>query len=270
MARKTVSDLFRVYYIACEPTGMGYVGITGWTIEKRFKRHIWNARRKRPGALYDAIREHGAAAFSVSFIEATVSWDDACERERQLIEELETKLPLGYNATGGGEGNYGYEYTDEVRARMSASGKLKKLSEEHRKRIGEANRVRPYNPVTAAKIAAAHLGSKATQETRAKMSLAAARRMPVNTINVNIGSKRTPEQRARMSAGMTGLKRTPEGCANMSIAASERCARLAAEGRPYIPPSWEGKTHSEETRAKMSATNKARWALRKAAKLAAG
>lgn len=239
MARAFVSEQFNIYYISCESAGMGYVGVTNHDIVRRFKRHLWNAKKGQAGLLYEAVRQYGAQAFSVERIETVISWETACERECFFIKAFETKNPGGFNMTDGGESNYGYVYPNDVRVRLNAA------------------------------ISAANTGRVATEEERAARSEARKGIAPVAMIQSNIGRTHSPEWRANQSAGGTDVKRTDETRANMKAAAIKRTARLAAEGRPYTPPSWEGKTHSEETRARMSATNKARWALRKAKEAAA-
>jgi group I intron endonuclease len=259
---------FSVYYIECLPTGQGYVGITGWTVTKRFTRHVWNARRGRAGALYDAVREHGVESFKVSLLETVLSWDDACDAERRLIEELCTKLPKGLNATGGGDGNFGYEFTDEVRARMSASGKARRLTETHRQNIGDAHRGRKQPADAVAKRAAARRGTKASEATREKMRQAhLGKVIPEDVVAKRTGKKRTPEQIERMRAGMIGKKRSPQGRANIAAGCKLRTERLIQEGRAPVPPAWDGKTHSEETRTKMSEAHKKRWERRKMTQL---
>ena len=258
--------VFNVYYIACAPTGLGYVGITSWSAQRRFNRHLINARTGRPGLLYDAMREFGPEAFSTELIEQASNWDDACEAERRLIENLDTKHPNGLNATGGGDGNYGYEYTDEVRARMSAVGKGRKLTEEHKAKIGAKSRGRKHRPESIAKLRAAKLGKKASEETRRKMAEGRAGKTPVAAIEVNIGSKRTPEQRARLSAALKGVKRSEQSVINLGIAARKRAERYKAEGRVIKMPSWSGKQHSPETKAKIAAGRKAAWDAKRRAK----
>ena len=139
-------DAFNVYYISCVTIGMGYIGITGWSVKRRYARHLWNAEHGRSGVLYDAIRELGAEAFQVELIVQVISWSEACDLERQFITEFQTKIPFGFNMTDGGDGNRGYVYTDEVRARMSKSGSQKRLTPEHRQRIGDNWRGRKHTP----------------------------------------------------------------------------------------------------------------------------
>jgi group I intron endonuclease len=259
------AGFFNVYYIECLPTGIGYVGITGWSVARRFARHMLNARHGRAGALYEAVREYKSEAFKVTLLEIVSSWEEACDAERRLIRELGTKTPAGFNLTDGGDGNLGYEYTDEVRLRMSVSGHAKRLSEEHKRKIGDAHRGRKLPPEQVAKLAAAKLGKKASEETREKMRLAHIGRIPVEAIKHNTGSKRTLEQRLRMGAAGKGKKRSAEVRARQSAAALLREEQRRAEGRPHHPgsKSWLGKHHTAEEKAKIGAASRAAWARRK-------
>lgn len=255
---------FNVYYVSFSQDGRGYVGITGWSIQRRFERHCWNAKRGRPGAMYDAMRSHGIENFTVESLAEASSWEGACELERRFIEEFNTKLPNGFNMTNGGDGNYGYEYTDEVRARMSASGKAKRLTDTHKQRIGDNWRGRKHTPEAKEKMRVARAKRITSAETRLKMRNAKlGKPRPESSVDKMKGQKRTPEQKARMSAAMKGLKRSPEGRENIRKAAAERAARQRAEGRLPKPPSFAGRTQSEETRAKIAAARKAAWDRKK-------
>ena len=260
-AHKIASDsgIFNVYYIECATTGLGYVGITSWSISRRFARHLQNARTGRPGTLYAAMREHGPDAFKASFLQTVPSWQEACEVECALIAELRTKIPEGYNTTNGGDGNRGYEYTDEVRKRMSASGKAKRLSEEHKRKIGENWKGRKHSPESLVKIAAARKGKKASTETREKMRAARLGRKFPTVSAAMTGKKHTQEWIEHIRAGMIGIKRSEEAKANMRIAAAKRVAKLKAEGRFKPPPNPSGTHHTLEMRQKIGQKRKAAW-----------
>lgn len=65
--------------------------------------------------------------------------------------------------------------TEEGRGRISEANKGKKLSQEHRKAIADANRIRTRKPLSQAakrKISEANIGRKVSLETRMKVALA--------------------------------------------------------------------------------------------------
>lgn len=101
-----------------------------------------------------------------------------------------------------------------------------------------------------AKVAGSQLGYKHTEEARAKIRAARARQV-ADTAAMhasNKGRKHTPEWIEKTRQVHLGRKRSPEIIAR----------RKAAHIRPML-----GKKHSPETLAKMSATQPARWALRR-------
>lgn len=90
--------------------GKQYVGKTTYDIERRWKEHIKNQRRriveKRP--LYDAMKKYGIENFSIRELEEC-SIDSSSEREIYWINKLDT-YSNGYNATKGGDGKNLYDY----------------------------------------------------------------------------------------------------------------------------------------------------------------
>lgn len=87
-----------VYKITCDTTGDFYIGKTVQLMEKRFRRHLYDARRGVETHLCRAIRLYGEDAFSVTVVEIVQT--DLEDRERFWIAEL---LPA-YNMTAGGDG----------------------------------------------------------------------------------------------------------------------------------------------------------------------
>jgi group I intron endonuclease len=103
------------------------------------------------------------------------------------------------------------------------------VSAEVRARLSAAAKEQWKNPEYRAK----YVGHKHSDETRQKMSIAASLR----TVNTQ-----TPEGIEKRAAKLRGLKRTPEFCAAQS-------SRMT------------GRQFSQETKDKMSASQKARWEM---------
>ena len=268
MANDELARSFSVYYISCA-FGGGYVGITKWTIRKRFARHVWNAQHGRGGILYDAIRRYGADMFRVELLQQVEDWGAACAAERHLIAEFGTKAPNGYNMTDGGDGTGGYEFTDEVRKRMSESGSRKTLSAEHRARIGEANRKRIVTQTTRDKRSENMRNRVVSDETRAKMS--AARRGKPKPPGM-AGRTHSAETKTKMREAATGKPKSDETKAKMSATKKERLAdpviRAAIGERTRAHVAAHG--YSAEKKAAQAATLSATHARRRAACEAAG
>lgn len=108
------------------------------------------------------------------------------------------------------------------------------------------------------------LGHKMSMETRQRMS------------QVKTGVRKSPEHVAKVKEALTGRKMTPEQCQRMreaklgkkqgprseewkaKISASLQGLKRTAEQRQHMSQVMTGKRHSPETRAKMSASHKAR------------
>ncbi len=90
-----------IYCIRSKQSGKRYVGKTMLSIEKRFYKHCYDAKRGSSTYLHKAIRKYGIDNFEVYAIEQT---DDISERELFWIHELNTMAPNGYNLTIGGDG----------------------------------------------------------------------------------------------------------------------------------------------------------------------
>lgn len=156
---------FKIYKILCSENGKMYVGYTGKTVEERFKNHLDNARWDRKTALYDAIRVYGESCFSVEFVMDCETHEQACAEERRIIAELNSMLPNGYNMTAGGDG-------------VPLSPELhKKAGDKKRGRFTEKQweaalrrRGVKLSPEHILKVAAKHVGSKRSEETRVRMS----------------------------------------------------------------------------------------------------
>src|SRR6266536_3226910 len=119
--------------------GKQYVGLTRFSLKKRWKEHLSDAKRRKHSVLHRAIRKHGVESFA--------SWtmplpphiqktnEGLNEWEQFLIKILGTRAPNGYNLTDGGENPpsaKGIKRSEEFRAKM--------------RRIGAITRWKPANP----------------------------------------------------------------------------------------------------------------------------
>lgn len=165
-----------VYKVLNTMTGMAYVGITVRPLYVRWKAHLATARGKKPSELHRAISQYGADAFIVTELAVAETFDELKRLEIQYIKELQTRYPLGYNKTLGGQGVLGMVMPESARRQIS------RLARE-RGALSEG---------TKAKISAALMGRKMDVSAVEKSS--AARR----------GVKRTPEQVERITHGNLG------------------------------------------------------------------
>jgi predicted GIY-YIG superfamily endonuclease len=82
----------KIYLIKHLDTGMGYVGITGDELGKRWYQHLHD----KNGALYTALRAEGHR-MTMELIEEVETREEALAKEQQYIHALGTAQPAGWN-----------------------------------------------------------------------------------------------------------------------------------------------------------------------------
>lgn len=154
-----------VYRHTC-PNGKVYIGITGELPSKRWNGGNGYIQNKH---FYRAIEKYGWQNIRHEILLDSLTKDEACQKEIELIAEYKSNNPkYGYNISCGGEsGNAGVIASEETRQKMSVAHTGannaffgKKHSEETKKKLSIANTGKP-SPFK---------GKKTTEETRKKQS----------------------------------------------------------------------------------------------------
>lgn len=141
-----------------------------------------------------AIKKYGRENFSRQTLIIIESRKEADEYEKQFIEMYRLFGKCQYNIADGGHGsngNRGIPHTEEHKKRISEAQKGKQrhpLTEEHKEKIRQAMLGRKcpwatghaHSEASKAKISAAKKGVKFSAEHRAKLSAAAKGRTPWN------------------------------------------------------------------------------------------
>lgn len=241
--------MISIYVVANQVNGKRYVGQSK-DATKRFATHKKNARRNVDGALYSAIRKYGADKFVMRVIESCPTRDRANEMERRWISLCSSRThEHGYNLTAGGDG--GSDPSAETRAKIGAAARnrsAESLAKMRRPRSEEAVASmrasrKPHSAATLEKLRLAHLGKRASQEARAKMSAA------------HKGRVVTEETRNRLSIA---AKRVTENIKrNLHTTESNRSRVWDDAARARM--SAAKKNISEATRKKMSVAQSLRW-----------
>jgi len=176
-----------------------YIGITIKSLNERIYRHS----RFSGQPFGNALRKYGIQSFDISVIDSALLKEIAYEKEIYWIKFYNSRVPNGYNLTDGGEGCHGSlseetrkkmseakkgkpngrlgkHHSEETKIKMSKAQKGKKLSEEAKRKIGEANKRRNAKPPSAKgkhwseetrmKISKALKGHKLTEEQKRKRS----------------------------------------------------------------------------------------------------
>lgn len=102
-----------IYVITNDINHKQYVGKTNKTVEKRFKEHIGDSRKKRceKRPLYKAMNKYGVEHFYIEVLEEC-SAEIVAIREEYWISKLNTYGSNGYNATRGGDSKKYYDYQE--------------------------------------------------------------------------------------------------------------------------------------------------------------
>lgn len=93
-----------IYKITNNINQKSYIGLTYFSVEKRWKEHISDSKKSNPEKyLYRAMQKYGIENFSIEVIEECNN-SILMEKEIYYIEKYET-FYKGYNQTLGGEGS---------------------------------------------------------------------------------------------------------------------------------------------------------------------
>ena len=189
-----------IYLITNLLNGKKYVGQTRQTFKRRMTEHKRDSNRNRPG-IETAIKKYGWENFKAEIIE-TCPVELLNEREIFWIAELNSKYPIGYNLTDGGDGGRGFSPSAETR-----------------KKISDKMKDRPAH----------NKGKRHTAEARAKMS--AAQKAIGNVPPSWKGKKRkhSLETRLKISATLKGTHHSEESRAKMSVSQKAHWAKKKAE-----------------------------------------
>ena len=118
--------MYVIYCHTCRATGHKYIGQTKAGIQRRWVRHVEDARGGSELLLHRAIRKHGEAAFEHEVLEDGIATqEEANAAEIRWIAALGTIAPNGYNLDMGGGVKSSHPGTREkiaasMRAHMAA------------------------------------------------------------------------------------------------------------------------------------------------------
>lgn len=107
--------------------------------------------------VYRWMRKHILEGHSIEFVlfADNISWNDACAMEVELIAHFRSLHVDLLNITDGGDGRMGAKHSDETKRKMSDAAKERLKSPEAREKIAEAMRTRVVSEETRRKISEA-------------------------------------------------------------------------------------------------------------------
>lgn len=217
---------WKIYKIT-SPPGKAYIGLTKNSMKYRWGAHCRDAANGSDVVFHRAIRKHGAGNFKIEILTECVDAREAKACERALISAHATfyKSGLGYNLTNGGDGNWGWQPSEQTKARIGAKSKERHAADPsylQRMIAGQKAGYKrpPRTPEWSAKIAATLKGRVFSPEWIEKIRQAGYKR------------KNSPETRAKISASNKGRVNSPEALARM--AQTKRGKSLTAEHKAAI------------------------------------
>lgn len=246
-----------VYCCLNTVTGKVYVGKTAGSVERRWAQHLSSARGGSPILFHRALRKYGPAAFRVRIVATARTEEELNLLEIQTITELGSLVPGGYNLRAGGEGG---AHSAATRATLRAMAQGRRLTPEHKKRIGDGVRGDKNG----------FFGKTHTDATKEVLREKCAQ--------VTVGVPKSPEHCARISRGLTGKPKSPTHVQKMrenatGKVATEESKRKASEALKGVPKppgfgarvsaAMKGRKFSPETLERMRAAAQLREARKR-------
>ena len=138
-----------VYCIENLENDKKYIGQTTRDLGERFREHCGNSGTSVSPKLKNAIKKYGKDCFCVEVIWESQECNQAelDAKEMQLIEEIGTLHPNGYNLTRGGSGG---KHSDETKKLLS---KISKEMWKDKRDVMVAKRREQWTPERKAKLA---------------------------------------------------------------------------------------------------------------------
>ncbi len=241
------------------PSNKAYIGVAKRDPKRRWADHKRAASKGSQLALHCAIRKYGEENFSQKLL-AEGSWEYVLDLERRAIKSFETKAPLGYNLTDGGDGVYGYAHTEESRTKNGSAVSAAWLRPDFRSRVVAGCKARWADPEYKAMMREKGRGRTLTAEHRAaigrsnagktrsaafceKMKLASSFNRPEMKAvagKCNVGLVRSAETRLKCS--VNAAARRPEVKAKMKATIAAKpdvtCPHCGKIGRGVIMKKW--------------------------------
>lgn len=213
-----------VYAIVCSANGKQYIG-SAVNIKRRWRWHRTALRGNRHHSilLQRAWNKYGEHSFEFTVLEYCAP-DVVVSREQQWLDSRTPYDPtLGYN----------------IAAHADAPTRGRRLSAEHRAKIGVKSTGRHRTDADKAKISAAHKGRRHTPESRANMSAA------------HKGKTLPAEQRAKIGDASRRNWENPE----YREAVSSKRRNISQETRGKLSAALTGRPCAPETRTKIAEKN---------------
>ena len=162
-----IKRIYLIYDLSEELNG--YVGFTLYSIERRLKTHIRNARRGVQFHISRALRKLNYQV-GIKLLEVVPEGKLWQEAERRWIKQYREDGWNLWNMTPGGDGVVGVPLSEEHKRKIALYQKEKHVSLETREKISRANRGKKRTPEQIEHNRLVHMGYRWTEEAKKKLS----------------------------------------------------------------------------------------------------
>lgn len=248
-----------------------YIGKT-FDLNERWTNHKSSARKGSSCYFHRALNKYGAENFDLKILAETETEQEALDLERLwIILTGSYKEEIGYNLTFGGDGVRPNEAT---RKKESAANKGRRKTEEEKEHLRRINTGRRHSLESIAKMRIVQSGRVTSEETKAKQSAVRKGRFGGEN-HPMYGKKHSEESRKKMSESLSGRDSWNNG-----LPWGEETRQKMSEGqkkrfedhpedREYLSNKSKQLWRNPEYRAKMKASQDARYAREREEKLKA-
>ena len=188
-------------------TGKHYVGQTKFTAFERFRGHLKESRmqksHRKGSKFHSALRKYGKDAFNITVLTTCNTQDETDLAEQYWISYFNsTDDEFGYNTAIGGLTHFGPKnHSEETKAKMRAAKIGKKFTEEHKRKLSESNKGKHNHTKENHPL----WGKKHSEDTRKKIA-DANRIKSLGENNARWGAIVSDETRRKISEANKGSK----------------------------------------------------------------
>jgi len=113
-----------IYKVTNKLDSKCYIGQSSFNLRKRKSEHEKNSKKKDVDTYFHrALKKHGIKNFKWKVLYKCDDRNELDEAEVRFIKEFDSFGKNGYNLTKGGGGATGYEYSEEIREKISKKTK---------------------------------------------------------------------------------------------------------------------------------------------------
>lgn len=161
---------YKIYKFTNKINGKAYIGVTNREFEVRKCEHVSFSIKNPKFKFHRAIKKYGINNFKEEIlISGIITKLEANNLEIKFIKEYDT-YKNGYNMTQGGGNRGDFKHSDVSKEKMKKAHLGKKLSYEHKQKIGLTSKGRKLSLSHKLNLVKSRIGMKHSVQTKIKIS----------------------------------------------------------------------------------------------------